>query len=265
MPPKNVVNRKSPRIHAIHRSPAKSEVTSAWMDGCHLAGRLLFSPAIRVYHRGRRAQRREALRRVSCPTRSIWPADRGGDRRRAGHRPRHRRALPRFRRRGRDLGPRQGAWRRRPRRSSASAARSIAVAVDVTESRRGRARARRDPQGASAASTSWSTMPASPGQNATTWDYPVEEWRAGDVDQSRRPVPLLPRDRARHDRAELRPHRQHRLDRRQGRQPERAGLFGVEGRRDRADQVARQGTRRPTTSRSTASRRRRRRPRSSTR
>ena len=52
----------------------------------------------------------------------------------------------------------------------------------------------------------------------------------GDADQSRQPVLLLPRDRAADDRAELRPHRQHRLDRRQGRQSERAGLFGVEGR-----------------------------------
>ena len=43
--------------------------------------------------------------------------------------------------------------------------------------------------------------------------------------------------------AELRPHRQHRLDCRQGRQPERAGLFGVKGGRHRADQIARQGTR----------------------
>ena len=34
------------------------------------------------------------------------------------------------------------------------------------------------------------------GKNATTWDYPAEEWAAGDARQSRRPVPLLPRGRA---------------------------------------------------------------------
>ena len=85
------------------------------------------------------------------------------------------------------------------------------------------------------------------------------------VDQSRRPVPLLQGGGADDDRAELRPHRQHRLDRRQGGQPERAGLFGVEGRRHRADEVARQGTRRPRYLGQLPSRRRRRRPRSSTR
>ena len=79
------------------------------------------------------------------------------------------------------------------------------------------------------------------GPNMKTWDYPVDAWRQVLIDQSRRAVPLLPGDRAGNDRAELRPHRQHRLDRRQGRQPERAGLFRVEGRRHRADQIARQG------------------------
>jgi len=81
------------------------------------------------------------------------------------------------------------------------------------------------------------------GKNATTLGLPGRGMGACDARQSRRAVPLLPRARPRHDRAELRPHRQHRVDRRQGRQPERIGLFGVEGGRDRADEVARQGTR----------------------
>src|ERR1043165_1920759 len=64
---------------------------------------------------------------------------------------------------------------------------------------------------------------------------------AGDAYQSRWRVPLLPRRGAADDRAEIRPHRQHRIDRRQRRQSECVGLFGVTGRRDRADQVPRQG------------------------
>ena len=103
------------------------------------------------------------------------------------------------------------------------------------------------------------------GPNVTTWEYPIGGMARGDARQSRQPVLLLPRHRAADDRAELRPHRQHRLDRRQGGQSERAGLFGVEGRRHRADQVARQGAGAATTSRSIASRRPRPRPRSSTR
>ena len=43
---------------------------------------------------------------------------------------------------------------------------------------------------------------------------------------------------------EVRPDRQHRVGRRQGRQPERLALQRVEGGRDRAHQVARQGARR---------------------
>ena len=59
--------------------------------------------------------------------------------------------------------------------------------------------------------------------------------------QSDRAVSDLPRGRAAHDRRRLRADRQHRLDRRQGRQSERLALFGVESRPDRADQIARQG------------------------
>ena len=85
-------------------------------------------------------------------------------------------------------------------------------------------------------------------------------------DQPHRHVQLLPaRWRRTMIVAELRPHRQHRLDRRQGRQPERLRLFGLQGRRHRADQVARQGARRLRHLRQLPSRRRRPRPRSSTR
>ena len=35
------------------------------------------------------------------------------------------------------------------------------------------------------------------GPNVKTWEYPLDEWRAGDAHQSRRRLPLLPRRRAR--------------------------------------------------------------------
>jgi hypothetical protein len=54
---------------------------------------------------------------------------------------------------------------------------------------------------------------------------------------------LQPGDRAGHAEARLRAHREHRVDRGQGRQSERVGLQRVEGRRDRAHQVDRQGAR----------------------
>ena len=120
--------------------------------------------------------------------------------------------------------------------------RVVAVAVDVTQLFRCRARARRDDQGVRPHRYS--------GQQcrhcrAEREDLGISARRLARcaVDQSRRSISLLPRHGAGDDRAELRPHRQHRLDRRQGRQSERAGLFGVEGRRHRADQIARQGTR----------------------
>ena len=73
----------------------------------------------------------------------------------------------------------------------------------------------------------------------------------GVAHQSRRALYLLQGDRALDGQAEIRPHRQHRLDRRQGRQPQRGALLGVQGRPDRADEIARQGTRRATISPST--------------
>ena len=81
------------------------------------------------------------------------------------------------------------------------------------------------------------------GPNHPTWDYPVAAWdRVIDVNLkgvfycNRAVVPFMQTQR-------LRPHRQHRLDRRQGGQSECLGLFRIESRRDRVDQVARQGTR----------------------
>src|SRR5260221_4359200 len=62
--------------------------------------------------------------------------------------------------------------------------------------------------------------------------------------QSRRTLHLLQGDRALDGETELRPHRQYRIDRRQGRQSQRGSLFGVKGRSYRADEIARQGTRR---------------------
>ena len=81
------------------------------------------------------------------------------------------------------------------------------------------------------------------GPNAATWDYPLDAWRdvldvnlTGTFHCCRAVVAPMRGTR-------LRPHRQHRLGRRQGRQPERERLQRVQSRRDRADEVARQGAR----------------------
>ena len=85
-------------------------------------------------------------------------------------------------------------------------------------------------------------MPASPAINKTVWETDLEEWRKvlrinldGPFICCKAVVPAMIA-------AKIRPHRQHRLDRRQGRQSERRALFGLESRRDRADKIARQGT-----------------------
>ena len=89
------------------------------------------------------------------------------------------------------------------------------------------------------------------GINKTVWETDLDEWRKvlrinldGPFICCKAIVPAMVKQK-------LRPHRQHRLDRRQGRQPQRGALLGVEGRPDRADEIARQGTRRATTSSST--------------
>ena len=81
------------------------------------------------------------------------------------------------------------------------------------------------------------------GPNTTTWEYPVDAWRQvidvnlnGVFHCNRAIVPLMRE-------ARLRPDREHRLGCGQGRQSERVGVQRVEGRRDRADQVAGQGAR----------------------
>ena len=82
------------------------------------------------------------------------------------------------------------------------------------------------------------------GGNGTTWELEPAVWRRVLEVNLVGAVPGLPRRRAAHDREEVRPDRQHRLGRRQGRQPQRLALQRLEGGRDRADQVARQGARR---------------------
>ena len=103
------------------------------------------------------------------------------------------------------------------------------------------------------------------GPNAKTWEYPPEDWAAvmrvnldGQFFCCRAIVPLM-------------------IAQNYGRivniasiagkegNPNAVGLFGVEGRRHRADQVARQGARRSYDIAVNASRRPRRKPRSSTR
>ena len=103
------------------------------------------------------------------------------------------------------------------------------------------------------------------GINKTVWETDLDEWRKVlriNLDgpficcKAIAPVMIKPR---------LRPHRQHRLDRRQGRQPQRRALFRLEGRIDRADKIARQGTGAARHPRQRGDARRQPRPRSSTR
>ena len=167
-----------------------------------------------------------------------------------------------IRRRGRDLGPRRRSADDRRR------TRSGKVAVDrcdVTDLEDVEARARRHREGARPHRHPGQQRRHRRAERARPGSIRSDEWAQVMRVNLDGQFYLLPRRRAADDRAELRPHRQHRLDRRQGGQSERVGLFGVEGRRDRADQIARQGARAATTSRSTASRRPRRGPRSSTR
>ena len=79
------------------------------------------------------------------------------------------------------------------------------------------------------------------GMNKPTVDYLIEEWervlRINLTSQflcCRAVAPLMVK-------GGLRPHRQHRFDRRQGRQPERRGVLGFQGRRDCVDQEPGQG------------------------
>lgn len=83
------------------------------------------------------------------------------------------------------------------------------------------------------------------GPNVKLWDYPVDDWRQV-MDVNINGVFLCCREvvaqmRKQGDRG-LRPHRQHRLCRRERRQPQRQCLQRQQGGRHRPDQVARQGT-----------------------
>ena len=168
-------------------------------------------------------------------------------RRRAGFWARDHRAFCRFRRQGRDLGSRP-AVRREDREGNRR--RRHRVQGRRVRSRRGREGARRHAEGVRQDRHPRQQCRHRRHQQDGVGNRP-RGMAQGAAHQSRRALHLLQGDRARDGQAELRPHRQHRLDRRQGRQPQRRALFGVEGRPDRADQIARQGTRRATTSRST--------------
>ncbi len=160
-------------------------------------------------------------------------------RRRAGFWTRDHRALCRFRRQGRDLGSRPAVCRKGPRRKSATAV--TAFKVDVSDL-------------AAVEKTRDATLKAFgkidilvnnagiAGVNKTVWETDLDEWRKvlrinldGPFICCKAVVPAMLAQ-------EIRPHRQHRLDRRQGRQSERRALFGLQGRPDRADEIARQGT-----------------------
>ncbi len=74
------------------------------------------------------------------------------------------------------------------------------------------------------------------GVNKTVWETDLEEWRKvlrinldGPFICCKAIVPSMVKQK-------LRPHRQHRLDRGQGRQSERGALFGFQGGADRADE-----------------------------
>ena len=90
--------------------------------------------------------------------------------------------------------------------------------VDVSEHGRGRRRHRRRPSRRSAASTSWSRTPASPGPTHKTWEYPPGRMAARHRSRSAERVLLLPRGDPGHARAALRPHRHDLVGRRQRRQ-----------------------------------------------
>ena len=72
------------------------------------------------------------------------------------------------------------------------------------------------------------------GRSAPAWELDGRGVARGDRDRPDRRLPRLPRRAAADDRGRERPHRQHRLDRRQRREPERRPLLGGQGGRDRA-------------------------------
>ena len=102
----------------------RNDVTSAWMDGCHLGGEAAISPANQLYHATTAKQSAWGARGHMSNKIDLSGRNARRHRRRAGHRPRHRRALSRFRRRGRDLGSRFALAKKTAGGTAASAARS---------------------------------------------------------------------------------------------------------------------------------------------
>ena len=82
------------------------------------------------------------------------------------------------------------------------------------------------------------------GPNLQDLGVPDRRLGPGDARQRRRRLLRLPRRGARHAGAGIRSDRQHRVGGGQGGQPQRPGLFGIEGGGDRPHEVPRQGTRR---------------------
>ena len=115
--------------------------------------------------------------------------------------------------------------------------------VNVDRSERGRARDPRQPPARWATSTCSSARPALRARTRMVIDYPIDEWKRVFDINVQRPLLLQSLCREAHEGARLRPHRQHRLDRRQGGQSDGLGLQRVKGRGHRPHQVARQGTR----------------------
>ena len=212
------------------------------MDGCYLTGRLLFPPQTDYTIAKAKTKTRGKRRSSSCPTPSISAAASRSSpaARKASAAPSsNASSIPA---RGCDLGSRPATGAKRPRRNLASRGRVEAVAVDVTDYADVE-RAREETLKAFGRIDILVNNAGIAGPNMKTWDYPLEAWQQVLAVNLDGPFHCCRARGARHDRAELRPHRQHRVDRRQGRQPERAGLFGLESRRHRADKIARQGTR----------------------
>ena len=143
-------------------------------------------------------------------------------------------------------GARVSLWDRDDKALAEAAAaarrRTHTATLDVTDEEQVAGRGQCEHQGARHASTRWCAAPASPVRTRRC-AIPGCRLEAGARHQPDRRVPVQQGAVAAHAGQRLRPHRQHRLDRRQGRQPQRLRLQRLEGRRDRADQVARQGTR----------------------
>ena len=212
----------------------------------------------RARHRGRRGRHRQASVPAGGPARRAtpcWPTapwstgerhggpsagqDRDRHRRRPGHRRGDRARLRRARapRRGRrdERRHRRGRRRRRSRsrRQGAVRARPTSPSKAAVErhGRPGRSRP-------SAASTSWSTMPAST-SSTSRWTMPDEEWRALLQARPRRRLDLRQGGAAGDAGAGRRRDRQHRLLPRLQDHPAHLPLSGGQARAARADAGAR--------------------------